>query len=141
MPALITTTLKHNEVDIALLKEKEDVQYVVDTDIFVSVVYDENTTVSLYFRNATCHDDGIYRIVVQDDTFNGIDIMGTLSIKGKYLHSRTYRMLVIMKIQRLKKNSKLSIWHSPDLLISNSNDGIFNYSNVTRNECEHRAYK
>jgi hypothetical protein len=33
MAALITMTVKHNEQDIAILKETEDVQYVVDTDI------------------------------------------------------------------------------------------------------------
>jgi hypothetical protein len=42
-----TMTVKHNEQDIAILKETKDVQYVVDTDIVISVVYDENTTVSL----------------------------------------------------------------------------------------------
>lgn len=88
MPALITTAVKHNEQDIAILKETKDVQYVVETDIVISVVYDENTTISLYFRNVTCEAEGIYRIEVQDDTFNGLDSMGTLSIKGKYLHSR-----------------------------------------------------
>jgi hypothetical protein len=68
MAALITMTVKHNEQDIAIIKETE--------------------TVSLYFRNVTCNEEGIYRIEVQDGTFNGLDIMGTLSIKGKYLQSR-----------------------------------------------------
>ena len=98
MAALITMTVKHNEQDIAILKETEDVQYVVDTDIVISVVYDENTTVSLYFRNVTCNEEGIYRIEVQDDTFNGLDIMGTLSIKGKYLHSRNVLEIFLISI-------------------------------------------
>ena len=98
MVALITMTVKHNEQDIAILKETKDVQYVVDTDIVISVVYDENTTVSLYFRNVTCNEEGIYRIEVQDDTFNGLDIMGTLSIKGKYLHSRNVLEIFLISI-------------------------------------------
>jgi hypothetical protein len=68
------------------------------TDIVISVVYDENTTVSLYFRNVTCNEEGIYRIEVQDDTFNGLDIMGTLSIKGKYLHSRNVLEIFLISI-------------------------------------------
>ena len=79
MAALITMTVKHNEQDIAILKETDDVQYVVNTDIVISVVYDENTTVSLYFRN-------------------GLDIMGTLSIKGKYLHSRNVLEIFLISI-------------------------------------------
>jgi hypothetical protein len=98
MAALITMTVKHNEQDIAILKETDDVQYVVDTDIVISVVYDANTTVSLYFRNVTCNEEGIYRIEVQDDTFNGLDIMGTLSIKGKYLHSRNVLEIFLISI-------------------------------------------
>lgn len=98
MAALLTMTVKHNEQDIAILKETEDVQYVVDTDIVISVLYDENTTVSLYFRNVTCNEEGIYRIEVQDDTFNGLDIMSTLSIKGKYLHSRNVLEIFLISI-------------------------------------------
>lgn len=98
MAALLTMTVIHNEQDIAILKETEDVQYVVDTDIVISVLYDENTTVSLYFRNVTCNEEGIYRIEVQDDTFNGLDIMSTLSIKGKYLHSRNVLEIFLISI-------------------------------------------
>ena len=78
MAALITMTVKHNEQDIAILKETE--------------------TVSLYFRNVTCNEEGIYRIEVQDGTFNGLDIMGTLSIKGKYLHSRNVLEIFLISI-------------------------------------------